>query len=212
MADDAVEVIKLRNDFYRDNYRKVVVALLLSVFAILVLIGALSYVIAHPPQPKYFATSVDGRITPLVPLDQPNLSNAALLQWANTAAVAVFNYNFVNYRQALQDASETFTPDGWKLFMDALKSSNNLTAVIDKKLIVSAVATGAPVILEQGVLIDRYAWKVQLPMLVTYQSASQFTQQPVTVTMLIVRISTLSSARGIGINQFIVSGGGSISG
>lgn len=211
MADDAVEVVRLRNDFYRDNYRKVVLALLLSISIVVTLIGALTYIITHPPVPQYFATTTDGRITPLVPLDQPNLSSAALLQWANTAAVAVYNYNFINYRQALQEASEYFTSDGWSEFLSALNSSNNLKAVIEKKLIVSAVATGAPVILEQGPLIDRYAWKVQMPMLVTYQSASQFSQQSVVVTMLITRISTLSSVRGVGIAQFIVSGGGSLS-
>lgn len=210
MADDAVEIVSLRNDFYRDNYRKVVLGLLLCIVINIGLTGALSYIVTHPPAPQYFATSTDGRIVPLVPLDQPNLSAAALLQWANTAAVAVYNYNFINYRQALQDASDYFTPDGWREFLNALKSSNNLDAVIAKKLIVSAVATGAPVILEQGPLMDRYAWKVQMPMLVTYQSASQFSQQSVVVTMLITRISTLSSARGIGIAQFIVSGGGSL--
>ena len=89
MADDAVEIVKLRNEFYRDNYRKVVLALLLSCTVVVVLVGALTYIITHPPAPQYFATSTDGRITPLVPLDQPNLSTAALLQWANTAAVAV---------------------------------------------------------------------------------------------------------------------------
>jgi len=211
MADDAVEIVKLRNEFYRDNYRKVVLALLLSCTVVVVLVGALTYIITHPPAPQYFATSTDGRITPLVPLDQPNLSTAALLQWANTAAVAVYNYNFINYRQALQEASEYFTPDGWREFLAALDSSNNLKAIIEKKLIVSAVATGAPVILEQGPLMDRYAWKVQMPMLVTYQSASQFSQQSVVVTMLITRVPSLSSARGIGIAQFIVSGGGNLS-
>lgn len=207
MTDDAIEAVRLRNEFYRDNYRKVVGALLISILIIFVLVGGVVYVVSNPPAPQYFATTSDGRIIPLVPLDQPNLSDAALLQWANTAAIAAYNYNFINYRQALQDASQYFTPEGWQAFLDALKSSNNLDAVIAKKLIVSAVATGAPVILEQGPLMGKYSWKVQMPMLVTYQSASQFSQQNVTVTMLIARVPTLTSVRGIGIAQFIVSGG-----
>nr|WP_235776141.1 DotI/IcmL family type IV secretion protein [Rickettsiella massiliensis] len=85
-----------------------------------------------------------------------------------------------------------------------------MQAVISKKLIVSAVATGVPVVLEQGLLAGRYTWKVQIPMLVTFQSASQFSQQSVTVTMLIVRVSPLESPAAIGIAQFIVSGGGGI--
>ncbi len=212
MKEDALQVVKLRNEFYRDNYRKVVAALLLSFFIILTLAGALFYIITHPPEPRYFATSNDGRIVPLIPFQRPNLSNSAVLEWANTAATAANSYNFVNYRQALQAAADYFTPEGKQMFFSALKSSNNLQAVIAKKLIVSAVATGVPVVLEQGIMLGRYTWKVQIPMLITYQSASQFSQQAVTITMLIVRVSPLESVRGIGIAQFIVSGGGGITG
>lgn len=206
MADDVIEVVKTRNDFYKDNYRKVVIALLLCIFIIAILMGSIIYMVSNPPEPRYFATTNDGRIMPLIPLEQPNLSNAALLQWANTAAISAYTYNFIDYRQRLQEASEYFTPDGWRAFLDALKASNNLNAVTDKKLIVSAVAVKAPTVLEQGVLMGRYTWKVQLEMLVNYQSPSQMVQQNLVVTMLIVRVPTLSSARGIGIAQFIVSG------
>lgn len=209
---EALQVVALRNTFYRDNHRKIVGLLLLSVIIIIILTGGLLYIVTNPPQPRYFATTIDGRITPLVPLEEPNLSKSAVLQWANTAAIAAYTYNFVNYRQALQEASEYFTPDGWSSFMAALKSSNNLDAVLSKKLIVSAVATGAPIVLAQGLLNDRYAWRVQMPMLITYQSPSQFSQQSVTVTMLITRVPTLNSPRGIGIAQFVVdTGGGSSS-
>lgn len=202
-ADDAVEVVKLRNDFYHDGYKRVITALFISVIFIGILIASLVYIVTHPPAPQYFATTINGRITPLIPLDQPNMPPSTILQWANSAAIASYNYNFVNYRQELQAASEFFTPEGWQNFINALKASNNLNAVIDKKLVVSAVATGAPVILEQGVTDGAYTWNVQMPMLVTYQSASQVVRQEITVTMVIQRISTLNSARGIGIASFV---------
>ena len=137
-------------------------------------------------------------------LNEPNQSDSAVLQWANQAAVAAFTYNFVNYRTELQASSGFFTSEGWTQFLTALEDSNNLDAVRAKKLIVSAVATSAPIILQKGVLNGRYSWRVQMPMLVTYQSASEFSQQRNVVTLLISRISTLNSPRGIGIAQFVV--------
>jgi intracellular multiplication protein IcmL len=205
MADDAVEMVKLRSDFYHDGHRRVVIALLVSVFLNAIVISAFSYIIMHPPAPQYFATTINGRITPLIPLDQPNMPPSTLLQWANSAAIAAYTYNFVNYRQELQAASEFFTPQGWDQFTSALTASNNLSAVISKKLVVSAVATGAPVILDQGVINGVYTWRVQMPMLVTYQSASQLARQNITVTMVVERISTLNSARGIGISSFVAA-------
>ena len=157
----------------------------------------------HKPDPKYFATSSDGRIMPLYALDQPNLSKAAVLQWSNKAAVAAYTYNFVNYRAAFQRASRYFTSNGCNQFMTPIEGSNNLQAVKAKKLVVSAVAAGAPIILQQGVISGRFAWKVQLPLLVSYLSASQQIQQSLLVTMLISRVPTLNDPEGIGIDQFV---------
>lgn len=204
MAEDALAVVQLRNQFYQDSQRKVMLALLIAILANFLLGGLLFYVIAHPPAPKYFATSINGRVTPLFPLSEPNQSDSAVLQWANQAAIAAFTYNFVNFRDELQASSGFFTAEGWDQFLDALQQSNNLDAVKAKKLIVSAVATRAPIILQKGLLNGHYSWRVQMPILVTYQSASEFTQQNNVVTMLITRVSTLNSPRGIGIAQFVV--------
>ncbi|MFJ1268941.1 type IVB secretion system apparatus protein IcmL/DotI [Legionella lytica] len=204
MAEDALTVVTLRNKFYKDSQRKVMLALLVALLVNLVLASMLVYMLTHPPAPRYFATSLNGRITPLFPLNEPNQSDSAVLQWANQAAIAAFTYNFVNYRDELQASSGFFTAEGWDQFLNALQQSNNLDAVKAKKLIVSAVATRAPIILQKGVLNGSYSWRVQMPILVTYQSASEFTQQNNVVTMLITRVSTLNSPRGIGISQFVV--------
>jgi intracellular multiplication protein IcmL len=204
MAEDALTVVGLRNQFYKDSQRKVMLALMVAIVVNLLLGGLLFFIITHPPEPRYFATTLNGRITPLFPLNEPNQSDSAVLQWANQAAIAAFTYNFVNYRDELQASSGFFTDVGWDQFLTALKDSNNLDAVKAKKLIVSAVATRAPIILQKGVLNGSFSWRVQMPILVTYQSASEFSQQNNVVTMLISRVSTLNSPRGIGISQFVV--------
>jgi intracellular multiplication protein IcmL len=204
MAEDALTTIALRNDFYKDSHKTVLMALLIAIVVNFILGIMLVYVLTHPPAPKYFATSINGRITPLFPLNEPNQSDSAVLQWANQAAIAAFTYNFVNYRDELQASSGFFTAAGWNQFLNALQQSNNLDAVKAKKLIVSAVATRAPIILQKGILNGSYSWRVQMPLLVTYQSASGFTQQNNVVTLLITRVSTLNSPRGIGISQFVV--------
>lgn len=205
MADSALEVVQMRKNFYRDSYRRVVSALLFMVLVNLLLAFIVYYLATHQPEPKYFATSADGRITPIYPLTAPMVSDSALLQWANQAAVAAYTYNFATYRGELQEASEYFTPSGWRDFEEALQSSRNLETVISKKLVVTAVATGAPVILDRGVLDNHYSWKVQMPLLVTYESASTTIQQPILVTMLITRVSTLNVPKGIAIAQFVAS-------
>jgi len=205
MSQDPLKLVMMRNNFYRDNYRRVVLTLLVMVVINFGLVGGLVYMITHRPAPKYFATTAAGRIIPLYPLDEPMVSQAQLLQWASSAALSTFNFDFANWRGQLQKSSELFTQPGWTAWEAALKSTRDLQTVIAKKLVVHAVVTGAPVILQHGVLNGRYSWKIQMPLLVTYQSASTTFQQPVTVTMLITRVPVINFPRGIAIAQFFAA-------
>ena len=208
MPEDTLEVVRLRNNFYRDNYRRLILAVLVILALNALLVGIIIYQYKVRPEPRYFATSADGRITPIYPLTTQVVSTSELLQWANEAAVAAYSYNFANYRKALQDASQYFTTEGWDNYQTALKSSRNLETVIAKKLVVSAEATGAPVIIDQGLIGDHYAWKVQMPLLVNFQSMSTNIQTPLLVTLLITRVSTLYVPKGIAIAQYIAAPAG----
>lgn len=205
--DGALELVRLRNNFYRDNYRRIVLALLVLLFTVILLVGVVFYQIYNRPNPQYFAVSTDGRIMQLYPLSQPMLSPSELLQWAHRVAIAAYTYNFVNYRDALQELQNNFTPAGWRYFEDALKASRNLEMVIAKKLVVSAVATGTPVILDQAVIDGRHSWKVQIPLLVSYQSPNEQTQRPVMVMMIISRVPTVDMPKGVAVVSFVASEG-----
>lgn len=203
-----LELVMLRNNFYRDNFRRLMIACLILLGIIAGLMAYIFYQERNKPSPTYFATTTDGKLIKLVPLNQPNLQTNALLQWATEAGTAAYTFNFVNYRKSLQDVRQYFTKRGYQNFLKALTDSRNLEAVKTKKLVVSAVPTGAPVVLKEGVTsTGRYAWQVQFPMLLTYQSASDTIKQSIIVTMLITRIPTLESEKGVGIASFVVREG-----
>ena len=204
-AEDSVKLVQMRNEFYRDNYKRVVYALLFMLITNAILVGIVFFQLTHKPTPQYFATSADGKIVKLYPLSQPVVSPQALLQWASVASVEAYSYDFVNYRKSLQALQNKFTMNGWKFFQVALKRSRMLETITTKKLVVSAVATGSPVILDKGIVDGRYTWKVNIPLLITYESASERTQQSVSVTMLISRIQTVNHPEGIAIESFVSS-------
>ncbi len=205
--NDAVELLRLRNNFYVDSYRRLIIVLLLLIVTILGLVGVIFWQVYHRPKPQYFATSTDGRIMQLFPLSDPMLSPSELLQWAHGVATDAYSYNFVNYREALQQLQNNFTAEGWRYFEQSLKASRNLEMVLAKKLIVSGTATGTPVILEQAVIDGRYSWKVQIPMLVSYQSATENTQKPMIIMMIISRVPTVDMPKGIAVRSFVASEG-----
>lgn len=179
--------------------------LLLILTSHLIIGGFLYFSYIHPMEPSYFSTSVNGQVAQLSPLDEPNTSDSVVRQWANIAVVDTYTYDFVNYAKSLEQNSQYFTDNGWYTLLRSLNDSNNLPTVIRKKLVVSAVALKPPSILMKGLLNGVYSWRIQIPMLVTYQSASEFIQQYLLVNLLVTRISTLENPKGLGIDQFIVS-------
>lgn len=201
---DPLTLVTLRIKFYKDNYRRTLFVFVLSFIMNISLGGLLWYMLTHPPTPIFFATTLNGRITPIFPMNEPNRSDDSVIEWASKAAIAAFTYNYTNYRSEFQSASGFFTGHGWTQFLTALKVSNNLEAVTRKKLMVSAEMIKKGKIVKRGVVKGHYAWLIKLPLLVTYQSTIQFTQQTNEVTMMVVRVSTLNAPSGIGIEQFVV--------
>lgn len=174
------------------------ISIMINIFAI----ASLFYMYSHPPEAEYYSTSVNGQTSHLRPLLEPNTSDSVVTQWANLACIGAFTYDFVNYQSQLESASEYFTKDGWASYIESLQESNNLNTVISKKLVVSAVALSTPLILKKGVVNGVYSWRIQVPILVTYQSASDVTQMKMIVSLLMTRISTRDNYKGVGVQQF----------
>lgn len=202
---DALAVVELRNQFYKNGQRRAVSVLVISLITNGLLLWALIILLLYPPSPKYFPVGINGHILPIIPTDQINQTDESVLEWASQAAVASFSYSFVDYREELQASSGFFTPNGWTQFLNALQASNNLLAVKSKSMVVSAQMISPPTILKKGVLKGTYSWRIDVPTLVTYQNDTQYTQQYNMVSLLVTRVPMINSPRGIGIEQLVVT-------
>ncbi len=196
--------VVIRNEFYRDGYRSLLRLTIIQGFVILALIGAMYFVIhVHQPENRYFATTEDGRLIPMVALTEPNLSTPALMSWVAQASTEVMTFGFNDYRRRLQESSRNFTRRGWESFTQALQKSRIIEMVEANQQVVTAAPAGAPILESEGLVADRYQWVIQLPMVLTYQSGSQTRSDNLLVTAVIVRVPRLESANGVGIEQWI---------
>lgn len=208
-AVDALELIKQRNSFYRNNYRRMVL-IVLMLTAVNVILGlALSYYITHRDQPSFFATTATGDIVPLRPLPQPLVSKEALLSWAQEAATASLTYDFVNYRRQISALQDKFTRRGWRNFIRALSASDLFNTVKAKGLVVSATPTAEPPVLNTMVISGQRVWNIEIPMLVSFESVSERKVERMKVTLRVVRVDALENDRGLGIEQYLAESMGS---
>ena len=196
--------VVVRNEFYRDGYRSLLRLTLIQGMVILGLIGAMYVVVqSNQPENKFFATTEDGRLVPMVPLNEPNLSAPALMSWAAQSATEVMTFGFNDYRRRLQEASRNFTRRGWESFTQALQRSRIIEMVEAQQQVVTAAPQGAPIIVSEGLSAGRYQWQIQMPLVLTYQSGSRTRSDSLLVTLVIVRVPRLESSNGVGIEQWI---------
>jgi intracellular multiplication protein IcmL len=202
---DALATVMNRNAFYRDGYRLMLRISLIQGIVIAVLLAcmvALAVLASHTRQ-VYFATTADGRIINIVPLNEPYRSPADVIAWTAATAQNVMRFGYHDYRDRLQQVSSNFTPTGWDSFNKALKDSNILDAIQARKLVVLMDINGAPEIKNAFVKNGVYTWYLQFP--VTIHFDGEAPPQPIATTLLlqVMRVSNLQNPDGISIEQWV---------
>ncbi len=197
--------VVIRNQFYRDGYRTLIRIALVQAVIIAGLVAMVTlYINTHEPVRTYFATTEDGRLIPMVPLSEPNLTKPALLSWAAQAASETMTFGFHDYRRRLQESSRHFTRRGWGSFTKALQDSGVIETVTTNRQVISATPRGAPTILAEGLMANGvYRWEVEMPILITYELGQSQRTDNKTVRLVIVRVPRLESPNGVGIEQWL---------
>ena len=174
-----------------------------------ILASSTAYLAMTKPEPRYFATTTDGQILPLVPLDRPHQTAAEVSNFAVQAVTSSLTYDFANYRADFNNSLPYFTkPAGWNQFADAVQASQMLELVQTRRLNTTAVANNAVIVREGVNSSGVYEWIVEIPLRVTYQSASEVTGQNFLITVNIERLQTYESPYAMAISRFVAAPGG----
>jgi len=198
------EMSLMRYETYKRGFNVLMISSIIMAGATFTGVGAAWWAISHKPSPKYFMAREDGGIVPLVPVTQPYLSNGEISNFAVEAITSSLTLDFSNYRKSLSEASQYYErPDGWNNFLEALKSSGTLDMITKRRLVSTVVANGATVA-QSGVDHGVYSWVVQVPITITYQSSSQQKSETHLVEMVIKRLPTWQTPRGVGITRVLM--------
>jgi intracellular multiplication protein IcmL len=202
--DDVQELYEAKdNDFYKYHYHQLIIALMFFMVVMMIALGVVFYQILNRPLPQFNAVQPDGKSMLLIPAEEPNLLPDTIIRWASKAATVAYTFDFVGYNNQLNAARPYFTVDGWQEYLGSVNQL--ITRVRQNQLFVNGVVSGPPVISNQGELPGKgYVWRVQIPFLVTNQSANIASKQNFLVILSIVRVPTSENKQGIGIDQFVM--------
>jgi intracellular multiplication protein IcmL len=191
--------------WYRTQYGRAMKLALSLVLALFAAVAVIAFLILTRPTPRYFAATSDLRLAPLVPLDKPVLTQQGLLNWVSETITNAVSLDFLEWRDKLSRVRENFEDEAFKSFLASLNSSGVLDMIRDKRLSVSAVVTRAPVIVASGLIGGKATWKVEFPLVVSYESSQGVeSTQHLMATVLVCRAATVTTPRGVVIQQVVL--------
>lgn len=198
-------LVLLRNSFYRDSYKRALVAVIFLIALNLCLLGSLVWYVLKPNSPKYFPATPSGRLIKIYPLSAAVLSDSDLQQWAANSIRKVFALNFVDWQSQLQASRGMFTQAGWNWFLDSLQASNNLSMLRSAKMTSSVEITLPPKIERVMIIGGRYVWKVGMSITLNFISSTRSLELPMRVEMAIVRAPVKDWPDRVAINNIIMT-------
>lgn len=206
--EDAIVSVLLRNQFYRRQHFLALGAFALSIVLLIVLSFVVVHVARHRSEPLYFATDSVGRLIEIAPVNKPNMTLEQVTAWTVNAVQKATSYDYVNFRDQMQNMQKYFTDYGWTSYMTALKATGNLNALQQRKMIFISQVVDKPTLVTEGVLGGAYAYKFQMSLLVTvlqppYDDTTSF-QNASNVSVIVQRQPILQSTDGLGILQLLI--------
>ncbi len=158
------------------------------------------------PKQRYGIITPKGEKYTIDTLNTPTISPSSIISWAQIAITSAYTLNFLNINNSMEDLRQYFTKVGYDAFMNALQASKRLKEIQDKQVSTTAVINGPPFVMEDWEL-GKYTWTIQMPLLITYESASESMPTETTnISLKIVMVPTDQAETGLGINTVLERG------
>lgn len=165
-------------------------------FAVIVLMST------NEVETKYFTVDPQGRITEVVPQDQPTLSKTGLRDWAAACVRDSYSFSFINFKNTLGEALDRcFTSDGMSKFKQQLAKSGIVKDIVQADGALVTQIDGTAIVKKEGIVNGTKAYIIEVPVIVEqrYPKAESVTRKW-TVIISVLRVDNLQYPSGMAIH------------
>ncbi|NNM65722.1 MAG: DotI/IcmL/TraM family protein [Burkholderiales bacterium] len=186
----------------RDVARRLATGIALAAGVGLLGLSAAIVTVLWRPKGQYFGLTPSLQVVKMVPMSEPFISEQGLLDWTSESVCKTLGLDFVHWRDELLAVQSDYTPQAFAQVEGQLESSGTLDMVRKERILMSAVPSAPPVIIAEGVAAGHYTWRIQFPVIVSYETTGgQPTKQTLVATATVVRVPTEFNPRGVAIEQ-----------
>ncbi len=197
LMKEAKDVIALANRLSKVVLYQAIIIAVLSVLLIISVIAAIN------SDNKYFASSPDGKITPMVALDSPLINDNGIKLFTRDTLYDVLNLDFDTWRQDLEKGRSGFIDKGLSNLITAVKDAG-IIAIMEKDRVNLRTEFSTPIISQKGLKNKVATWVVQIP--ITYNFVGQNTTSKPLKFILIATVQAVdnkTSPKGVAISQVV---------
>ncbi|MCF6767119.1 type IVB secretion system apparatus protein IcmL/DotI [Thiotrichales bacterium 19S11-10] len=201
MSDDVLTQIIKRNDFYKNNFRRLVTILLISCLLNVGLFVGLVLSFNAKPDNRYFAVTNQGKLIQLESRSSAYITNDTVISWVSDVVPKLYALDFLNYRSQLNELNKYFTTHGWNSYSTAFKPA--LERLVSGQLVTRATLQNVPVISAKGTMNGSMAWKIQVPVMINYQKGSKGQNSQIVLSLTVVQKKNAADGEALGISQIV---------
>ena len=186
-----------RSNFSKDYIYLLRFIIIMQLILLLGLMFLLFEQFTSEPEPVYFPLKKGDQLIDNVPLEQPLLTDAELLNWVTEAMIVSFSFNYHNYNKIGEKIDEYFDSFGVESYLKIINENKDIQKVVTQKLILSGRPTAAPRIIKDGIVNGRYAWEVEMPFILRFNNQVSNLSNVLKLNILIVRVTEQVSPLGV---------------
>lgn len=201
MSEDVLTQIIKRNDFYKQNFKRLVTVLLVSSIINVALLIGLMFSLSSKPGESYFAVTNDGRLVQLEGTKSAQITDSIVISWVSQVVPRLYALDFLNYRSQLNDINKYFTNYGWNSYSTAFKGV--LDQIVKDKLVTRATLQDVPVVTAKGTINGVEAWKIQVPVMINFQQGKKEQTNEFILSLTVLQNPNAQTGELLGISQVI---------
>ena len=103
------------------------------------------------------------------------------------------------------DIKLSYTDNGWNEFNEFLTKSGLLDSIVNNKFFLSSIVSGKTMLLSDGVVNGRHAWRIKIPLVLMFKTAENVAnsqmQKKIIIDIIATRIPSVENPENAGIDS-----------
>lgn len=196
-----IETVGVRNAFIPAAMERLSRIAIWTSAVSMALILALAAIYIFRPAPQSYAVTPDGRIMPLIPVNQ-GLGQEAVIDFTSRAVIAAFSMDFLNWKKQLGALAPMFTERGYNAYMEAITP---LKDRVVKGRYITQVSLASPMVIVKSKVIQKVMkYRLRGEIIISLEGQAQrIPPQLWEVDVIVERVPMSRSPVGLQISSII---------